>query len=200
MNHTTLSPIQNLAQEETGAVAMEFGLVAIVFITMLLGMLDIGQVTYTQAVLNGAAQEVARSSSLESRNTAAADADIERLVKTIAPNAKVTPRRVSYYDFADIGRAEKWTDEDSDGECNNDENFVDENGNGEWDADIGLVDDIGGASDVVIYTVSVEYKPLFAIPFVDNEDSKRELSTTIVKKNQPFQRQAEYDTSTGVCS
>lgn len=189
----------NLTDDESGAVAMEFGLVAIVFITMLLGMLDIGQASYAKAVLNGAAQEVARASSLETRNTADADAKIEKLVKRIAPNAKVTPKRVSYFDFADIKRAEKWTDEDSDGICNNDENFVDENGNGNWDADIG-VEGNGKAGDVVIYTLSVTYKPLFAIPFYDSSDSKRTLSTTIVKKNQPFQRQDGYENTIGVCN
>ena len=199
MKHPYLQFIRTASKDDVGAVAMEFGLVATVFITMLIGMMDVGQAAYTQAVLNGAAQQVARASSLETHDVATADANMTKLVKSIAPNATVTPKRVSYYDFADIDRAEKWTDEDSDGQCNNDENFVDENGNGQWDEDIGAENN-GGAGDVVIYTVSVEYKPLFAIPFYDNPNSMRTLSTTIVKKNQPFNRQDEYGTSTGVCS
>lgn len=189
----------SLQNNHEGSALMEFGLVATVFVTMMLGVMDIGQAAYTQAVLNGAAQEVSRAASLETRDVAVSDAELERLVKRVAPNAEVTPKRVSYYDFADINRAEKWTDKNGDGICNNDENFVDENENGQWDEDIG-VENNGGAGDVVIYTVSVEYEPLFAIPFYDDADSKRRLSTTFVKKNQPFERQEGYASDAGVCS
>ncbi len=178
---------------------MEFGIVATVFITMVLGMMDIGQAAYTQAVLNGAAQEVAREASLETRDVALSDAELEKLVRRVAPNATVTPERVSYFDFDDIGRNEAFRDTNGDGICNNDENYDDENDNGQWDEDIG-VDGNGGANDVIIYTVSVEYEPLFAIPFYDNADAKRKLSTTFVKKNQPFERQEGYSNTVKVCS
>mgnify|MGYP001983679009 CR=1 FL=1 len=191
--------LPNLQDNESGSALMEFGLVATVFVTMMLGVMDIGQAAYTQAVLNGAAQEVARAASLETRDVPASDAELEKLVQKVAPNAKVTPKRVSYFDFADINRAEKWNDKNGDGLCNNDENFVDENGNGRWDEDIG-VEENGGAGDVVVYTVSVEYEPLFAIPFYDDADAKRTLSTTFVKKNQPFERQEGYASDAGVCS
>ena len=52
--------------------------------------------------------------------------------------------------------------------------YVDENGNGSWDADIGKSGN-GGANDVVMYTVSVEYDPLFPNPFVDNGTGTRTL-------------------------
>jgi hypothetical protein len=166
---------------------------------MLIGMMDLGQTAYTQAILNGAAQEAARASSLESNDTVASDAKILEAVRKVAPGATVDTSRVSYFDFDDIERAEKWNDEDSDGICNNDENYVDENGNGQWDADIGVTGN-GGAGDVVLYTVSVNYKPLFPIPFYDNSSAERELSSVIVKKNQPFSAQDGYGDSAGVCA
>tara|TARA_B100001179_G_scaffold212336_1_gene180204 strand:+ start:896 stop:1489 length:594 start_codon:yes stop_codon:yes gene_type:complete len=185
--------------DQQGSALMEFGLIATVFITMVLGMMDIGQAAYTQAVLNGAAQDVARASSLETRDVALSDAELEKIVQRVAPNAKLTPKRVSYFDFEDINRSEKFRDTDGDGICNNDENYDDENGNGQWDADIG-VEGNGNASDVVVYTVTAEYKPLFAIPFYDNRDSKRTLSATFVKKNQPFERQEGYGSTVAVCN
>ena len=199
MAMASLSSNHALLSDENGSALMEFGIVATVFITMVLGMMDIGQAAYTQAVLNGAAQEVAREASLETRDVALSDAELEKLVRRVAPNATVKPERVSYYDFDDIGRNEAFRDTNGDGICNNDENYDDENGNDQWDEDVG-VEGNGGASDVIIYTVSVEYEPLFAIPFYDNADSKRTLSTTFVKKNQPFDRQGAYSDTVKVCT
>ncbi|MFK4004322.1 TadE/TadG family type IV pilus assembly protein [Qipengyuania sp. NPDC077563] len=189
----------SLVADQEGSALMEFGLIAIVFITMVLGMMDIGQAAYTQAVLNGAAQEVARAASLETRDVALADAELEKIVQRVAPNAKLTPKRVSYFDFEDISRSESFRDTNGDGVCNNDENYDDENGNGQWDEDIG-VEGNGNASDVVVYTVSAEYKPLFAIPFYDDGESTRTLSATFVKKNQPFERQEGYGNTVEICS
>lgn len=192
------APRNSLLGDESGATLMEFGLVSVAFITMLLGMMDIGHMAYTQAVLNGAAQAAARETSLETGDSAVSDAEVTALVRTVAPGATVTPERVSYFDFDDVERAEKWNDEDSDGTCNNDENYVDENENGQWDEDVGVAGN-GGAGDVVIYTISINYKPLFAIPFYDSGDAQRELSTTFVRKNQPFSAQMGYGSSAGVC-
>ena len=191
--------MRSLAADEKGAAVMEFGLVSVVFITLLLGMMDIGHMAYTQSLLNGAAQAAAREVSLEGGDPDAADADLQALIRRVAPGAVLTPNRVSYFDFDDVERAEQWNDENGDGVCNDDENFVDENENGQWDEDIGVTGN-GGASDVVVYTVNLEYKSLFPIPFYDSEGSTRNLSATFVKKNQPFLAQNGYGSSAGVCS
>lgn len=191
--------LARIATDQRGAAVMEFGIIFVVFVTMMIGMFDIGQTAYTQAVLNGAVQEAARTSTLETGDTDVADARVQELVRTVAPGATVQTSRVSYYDFADVERAEQWTDEDSDGECNNDEVYADENGNGQWDADIGS-DGNGGAGDVVIYTVEVTYDPLFPIPFYDDADATRSLKSVAVTKNQPFADQVEYGDTIGVCA
>ena len=190
---------ERVFSEEKGATLMEFGIVSVVFITMLLGMMDIGQMAYTQAVLNGAAQSVSREVALENGDPDLSDAELTRLVRRVAPGATITPERKSYFDFDDIERAEQFNDADGDGFCNNDENFVDENGNGQWDEDVG-VNGNGGANDVVVYTVTASYEPLFKIPFYDNASAKRELSATFVKKNQPFSAQNALGSTVGVCS
>ena len=60
-----LARLRALPADEQGTSVMEFGLMVTVFVGMLLGLFDLGQLAYTQAVLNGAVQEAARSSSLE---------------------------------------------------------------------------------------------------------------------------------------
>lgn len=191
-----------LVSDTSGTTVMEFGLISVVFVTMLIGMFDVGQTAYTQSILNGAVQEAARTSTLETGDTSAADARVLELVQNVAPSATLddtVERRKSYYDFADVERAEKWNDDDSDGLCNNGENYTDENGNGMWDDDIGSTGN-GGAGDVVIYTVKINYKPLFPIPFYDGSDATRSLTSVAVKKNQPYANQTGYGSASGTCS
>ena len=187
-----------IRRNEDGAAVMEFGLIAVVFITMLIGMFDIGQAAYAQSILNGAVQEAARSSSLETSNTAQADARVLQLMRNVAPGAQIASTRKSYYDFADINRAEKWNDVDFDGTCSPGESYTDENGNGQWDDDVASTGN-GGAGDVVVYTVVLTYEPLFPIPFYDGSDSLRTLSAMAIKKNQPFADQANYGSDAGTC-
>lgn len=190
--------ITALRDDEGGTAIMEFGLMAVVFITLLLGLFDIGQLAYTQSVLNGAVQSAARSSSLETGNTAAVDARVTSLVRATAPEAVVTTSRLSYFDFDDIDRAEAWNDADNSGMCDNGETYSDENDNGQWDEDVGVAGN-GGASDVVVYTVSISYKPLFPNPFIPGGAQERELTSSTVKKNQPFANQPGVGSSAGTC-
>lgn len=196
--HPAVALMRRLKRDERGATVMEFGLMITVFMTLLLGLFDLGQMAYANAILKGAVQDAARSSSLETANTAAADLEVRNAVRVVAIDAEVTSTRVSYFDFEDVERPESWNDEDGDGFCNSGEAYTDENRNGQWDEDIGAAGN-GGAGDVVIYTVKIEYDPLFPNPFIPGGTEKRELSASSVKKNQPFADQANYGSDAGVC-
>ncbi|HEX7709910.1 MAG TPA: TadE family protein [Sphingomonadaceae bacterium] len=184
-----------LRKDCSGSVLVEFALTAPLWIYLVMSSLDLGQLAYAKSILDGATQDAARNASLETGDTTAADAMVAKQVRRIAPGATVTTSRVSYYDFADIGRPEKWTDKDRDGECDNSEPYTDENGNGQWDADIGKSGN-GGADDVVMYTVTVTYDRLFKMPLSPGV-STRTISATAVRKNQPFASQEGYNESAG---
>ncbi|MFB0612006.1 TadE/TadG family type IV pilus assembly protein [Aurantiacibacter poecillastricola] len=185
--------------DERGVTVVEFALVAPVFILLLVGTLDIGQMVYAQSVLNGAVQTAARGASLEDGDTAAADQIVLDRVDGIMPGVEIDATRTSYYDFADIERPEQWNDEDDNNVCNDGESYVDENSNGQWDDDIGVSGN-GGANDVVIYTVTATYEPLFKVPFTPESWATRTLESTAVKKNQPFANQEDYSSTAGTCS
>ncbi len=197
-NQPETAILRAIADDQTGTTVMEFGLMITVFMTLLLGLFDLGQMTYANAILKGAAQDAARSSSLETGNTTLADAEVADAVSAVAVGATVTSSRVSYFDFEDVERPESWNDANDSGSCDNGEIYTDENGNGEWDADIGQSGN-GGAGDVVIYTVNVSYPPLFPNPFLPGGSDARTLSASAVKKNQPFADQATYGAAAGVC-
>jgi Flp pilus assembly protein TadG len=181
-----------------GAAMLEFAFVAPVFITMLLGVLNIGQMVYGKVLLAGAVAEVARDATFETANTSVSDAKVKRIVEHVLVGVTVASTRKSYYDFTDISRAEKWNDKNKNGTCDNSETYTDENKSGHWDPDIGKSGN-GGASDTVVYTVKATYEPLFTIPFAPDEWSTTVVEASAVKKNQPFALQAEYGSSAGSC-
>ena len=187
-----------LAADTTGAAAIEFALVAPVFMLLLLGLGDLGHMVYVKSVLNGAVEDAARSGSLETADTTAIDNAVKARIAPVVPNATVSTTRRSYFDFADINRAEKWTDSNNNGTCDNGENYIDENKSGSWEANVGRASN-GSAGDVVLYTVTVSYQPVFTAKFMSNWGSTRSLSATAVRKNQPFADQSSYGSSAGTC-
>lgn len=188
-----------LARECRGAAATEFALIAPVFFLLLAEVFNLGQMVYGRVVLDGAVQQAARGASLETANTATADAMVASLVRGVLPGATVSGSRKGYFDFADISRAERWGDTNNNSRCDEGEAFIDENRNGAWDSDIGVSGN-GGAGDVVIYTVSVTYDPMFRIPFAPSSWGRTTLQASTVRKNQPYARQNSYGSGSGTCA
>lgn len=197
VRRTFVARIRRLAADCSGMTIIEFAIVTPVFLLMVMGLLDLGQLFYARSMLNGAVEEAARSSSLETGDTSAADARVAELVDHIAPESIMTSLRVSYRGFEDVGRPEQWDDANNDGTCTDGEAYTDENGNDEWDEDIGT-DDNGGAGDVVIYTVSLTYDRLFKVPLLGGDDQVT-IEASSVKKNQPFADQEGYGAEAGTC-
>lgn len=191
-----------LLRDERGIAATEFALIAPVFILMIMAMFDMAHMTYARATFDGIVQRAARASSLETADTAAADTMVYNNVKILLPaivRSDMTTTRMSYYDFADIKRPEKLEeDKNNNGECNTGDKYLDENNNNTFDKDIGK-DGNGGAGDVVMYTATIEYKPVLRVPFLPSAWSKRKLTATAVKKNQPFANQTAYSSTKKTC-
>jgi Flp pilus assembly protein TadG len=187
-----------LRRDQRGVSGVELGLMGPLFIMLLLGIYDVGYTAYLHSVLQGAVQQVARNGTLEDANTAKADTYVTNMIHGILPGSQVVAKRVSYYDFADIKRAESWNDKNGNGVCDKSESFTDENRSGQWDADVGSKDN-GGANDVVLYTVKVTYKSLFPNPFMASSTNERSISASAVRKNQPYALQEKYGSGVGVC-
>lgn len=193
------SRMRRLKADTQGATIIEFAVAAPVLLLLLIGIYDMAHTAYLTAILHGAVSEAARNDGLEIADNQKADAYVTGMVKRIAPDSTVTFKRSSYYDFADIQRAEAWTDKNANGKCDKGETYTDENKNGRWDADVGSSNN-GGANDVVLYTATVVYNPVFIVPFMPNSTSQRTLTASAVRKNQPYALQAKYGTAAGVCS
>ncbi len=192
-------PIARIASCQAGASAVEFALVAPVMLMLMMQIFNLGQMVYGKVLLNGAVEQAARASALETSNTSAADALVNTIVGRVLAGATITGTRVSYYDFADIGRPERWNDVNADGTCSGGESYVDENRSGGWERDVGATGN-GGAGDVVIYTVTAAYDPLFRVPFAPGSWRRTTLRAVAVRKNQPFASQIGYGAAAGTCA
>jgi Flp pilus assembly protein TadG len=187
-----LRPVSGLASDARGVTVIEFAIVAPVMLLMLLGFFDLAHTQYSRSVLQGAMQMAARNSTLESglTSSAAIDAYVKNQVKNVVgPNATFTSTRLSYADFASVGKAEKYTDTNTNGQYDVGECFEDVNGNGQWDADLGKSGQ-GGADDAVLYSMTVSYKRMFPMATMIGWTSNQSITASTVLRNQPYSAQS----------
>jgi len=191
-------PPRALARDKAGATVVEFAIVAPVLCLVLLGAFDIGHTLYMRSVLQGILQKAARDATLESGTEATQqallDEKVRKQVRALANNATIDFSRRYYRTFSDAAaaRAERWTDSNTNGRCDNGEPYDDENNNSVWDADGGN-EGQGGAKDATLYTVKVRYPRFFPIyRFVGGSDTTR-LTASTVLRNQPYGDQGSYE-------
>lgn len=195
-----MTGLRRLCANADGVTAIEFALVAPVFLMGLLGAFDLGHNMYTSTMLVGAIQKTARDSTIEgaASNQAALDRRVTEVVNAIAPGAEIDFERQAYTNFSEVGQSEDYTDVDASGTCDNGEPFEDANGNGTWDADRGTAG-FGGARDAVLYTVTVTYPRLFPFAGLVGQSPDMSVSSETVLRNQPFGLQGERVTTAGTC-
>ena len=187
-----------LRRDDAGATLVEFALLLPVLMMTLMGLFDLAYNMYTSSMLNGSIQKVARDSTIEGASTGSLDANVTKAVKAIVPGATLTFARKSYSSFTKVGRAEDYTDVNTDGVCNANEPYEDANGNGSWDSDVGLAGQ-GGARDAVLYTVKVTYQRAFPVASFVGMSNTFTTSSSMVLRNQPYGLQNEVTSSMGNC-
>lgn len=179
--------IRRVRKDRRGVTVTEFGLIAPTFLMLLLGVFDLGYTVYARAILDGAVQKAGRDSTLEtgSANLATLDAKVKTNLGGLAEGANFTYVRRNYRDFAKVGLPEDFEDKNGNGNRDPGECFTDENGNTTWDRDLGK-DGIGGARDVVLYTVNMTYQRKFPLYGLIGASSQATITSATVLRNQPY--------------
>lgn len=172
-----------------GATIVEFALVIPVALLMIMGLGELAYESYVQSVLTGAMQKAGRDSTIQGASllTATIDAAVMAQVNAAAPRATGTSSRKSYATFGYID-PEPFTDSNGDGIRESGECFTDINGNGVWDADPG-VSGQGGASDAVVYAMTIAYPRLFPLARWLGWGATATATATTILKNQPYASQ-----------
>lgn len=188
-----------LLRDRRGVSAVEFGLTAPILFLVVFGTLQVAQGYYVRTVLTGSINAAARKSTLQTgpSNASTLDTLVSNSIKYVMPTANITFTRKNYADFTSVGTPEDFTDTNKNGVYDSTECFVDMNGNGVWDADMGK-SGLGGANDIVVYTVSVSYKQWFGFAKMFGLPEYQTIPQTTILKNQPFATQATR-TGTSIC-
>ncbi|WP_421852306.1 TadE/TadG family type IV pilus assembly protein [Novosphingobium sp.] len=188
-----------LLRDSHAVSAVEFGLTAPILFLVVFGSLQVAQGYYVRTVLTGSINAAARKSTLQTgqTNSTTLDTLVATSIKYVMPTASITFTRKNYADFTSVGTPEDFTDTNKNGKYDSTECFVDMNGNGVWDADMGK-SGLGGANDIVVYTVSVSYKQWFGFAKMFGLPEYQTIPQTTILKNQPFATQATR-TGTSIC-
>ena len=192
--------LRRLLRSDDGVSVVEFGFTAPLFFMLVFGTLELGYGIYADSVLNGAVQAAGRNSGLEDAQGGqeGIDALVTGQVTAVVPSADLTFTRQNYQEFSDVGRPEDFTDSNSNGEYDSGECFTDENDNDTWDEDVGA-DGQGGANDVVLYSVQMEFNRFIPVGGFFGLSDKRSYTAQTTLRNQPFATQSDRQ-STQVCT
>lgn len=182
-----------LARDERGATVVEFAIVVPVLLLMLMFLFDTGYYLYVRSILGGEVQAAGRSSTMETAteaNQTALDNRVRAAILRVVGGGQVDFTRTAYKSYSRAqAKAEAFTDTNGDGVCNNGESFDDANANGIRDLDSGLTGQ-GGAKDVTIYNVTLQYDRLFPIAGFLGWSNRVRMTSTTILRNQPYDKQA----------
>lgn len=181
--HRTL---RRLAHDRRGATLIEFAIVAPTLCMMLMVIFDLGWRQYVASALNGALMEAARMATTGQVPQETIDAHVRDRLAQFSREGTVDIRSDSYADFTGVGIPETITSDTAPmGTYNVGDCYQDFNGNGRWDADRGRTG-MGGAEDVVRYTVSITYPRIFPVAGLMGWSNEQTITANTSLRNQPF--------------
>lgn len=185
---------RSILGNQDGAVAVELAFALPVVILLLVGCFELGGIMITEILMEGAVRQASRvgmtnfnANGLTRQQTILKILDKDTMGFVDINKAVVT--QLVYDSFNDIGKPEPLTvDVNGNGvydEADGDQ-YTDINGNAQWDADMGAAG-LGGAGDVVVYTVKYTYASLTGIlsPLF-GKDGTITLTASTAIRNEPF--------------
>lgn len=177
----------SLSRDTRGATIVEFAMILPVLCALLLGIFDLGYRAYVSSIVQGALHEAARMATVGGVTNDEIDAHVQRRLRTFAQNAEIETETQSYREFANVSQAERVTQDNAPvgvfnypGDC-----FEDVNNNGTRDMDQGR-DGVGGAEDVVRYSVSMTYPHIFPVSRILGWEDDVTINASTVLRNQPY--------------
>lgn len=175
---------------QDGVTALEFALIAPVFLLIMLGTIEFSAIMFTTSVMENATNATSRLGKTGfipsgfSRQQAIINKVAAQTTGLLDP-AKITITSKVYADFKSVGKPEPCkvpVAPPCPGTAG--VNFTDINGNGTWDTDMGIAG-LGNAGDIVVYSVSYPWSimtPLMT-PILGNIFT---ITVRSVVRNEPY--------------
>ncbi len=179
---------KSFIRDSQGIAALEFALIAPVFILMLTGIIEFSLVMFASSVIEGATAYSARYG--KTGYTASGSTRQQQIISAVSTRSaglldptKITVTTTVYPSFNSISQEEPYIDSNHNGTYNVGESYTDINHNSQWDST--GVAGLGNANDVVVYTVN--YPWTVYTPIIANFlGGTMWLSSRTVVKNEPY--------------
>ena len=178
-------------QDESGSAAVEFALVGPMFVITVLGIMEVGMILSTEALMEGAVRDAARFG-VTGQDEAERLEIIENIIseRTIGLVDMDTAQIdvLTYGSFDVIGAPEPFVDSAPyNGVYDPGETYSDINSNGQWDPDQGLAS-AGQSGEVVLYRVTYNAPSMtgFLDHLIGGEDNAVQLVASIAVRNEPY--------------
>ena len=181
--------LQRLRRDDRGSYLIEFAFLCLPMFTMIMGITELGYMSYVKSRTEGTLRSAARLTSTgELENLSQVNAWVTDEIQKIV-GAEATVSVLNYDSFDSVQKPEPFDDDSlpSGGRPNVGECFLDINANGQWDADRGS-SGVGGSEDIVLYGVDVTYPMMFPLvaSLVGADDQRMEVTAGTVLKNEPY--------------
>ncbi len=181
---------RGITDDQQGGAAIEFGLIAPLFILMIVGIAEVGTTLFVGTLMEGAIRDASRygitGQDGASREQIIRDIIEERTIGLVDIDVAVINTQI-YESFDAIGSQEPYTDNSpANGSYDVGEAFVDVNMNGSWDADQGR-DGVGEPGEIVLYTIN--YSLPMMTGYIANKFGNGGfvgLTASIAVINEPF--------------
>jgi Flp pilus assembly pilin Flp len=188
--HYFRKPPFKLARSESGITSIEFALIAPTFLIIMLGIIELSLIMFTNVVMESATSVTARLGKTGYVATGTTRQDeiinnVKNMTAGLLDPSKITITTEVYSTFSNIGKPEPCISPPTP-PCAGTPgvNFVDINGNGAWDSDMGQAG-LGDAGDVVVYVVSYPWKvtsPMISAILGQTVT----ITTRTVVRNEPY--------------
>ncbi len=169
--------IRRFVANTKGVSAIQFAILAPIFILAMIAGVQIGIVLIIENALEGAAREASRYAIVDAN-----DSQGSNILQAVGKTAQdlsggiIRPENLfinikAYDEISDMGRPEPYDDTNGDGQYNIGETYDDMNGNGQWDEDRGDSGSFGKPGAAVVYEIGYTYDTIIPIfnfsPLVD---------------------------------
>jgi hypothetical protein len=183
--------VRRFARAREGVSAIEFAVIAPVFLLLLFGITEFGLIMLVNNIMENATSISSRlgktgySEAGLSREQTIRQSVLARAGNLINPAHLVIESKY-YAQFDQIGDAEPWNDSNHNGIADPGE-YTDINGNGMYDSDMGLAG-YGNAEDIVVYTVRYPWNIMTPImrELIGDAQGQYPITTHAVVKNEPY--------------
>jgi Flp pilus assembly pilin Flp len=179
---------RDIAADERGVAALEFGLIAPPLALLVIGGIEIGLSLFLNAAIEQGVIEASRFAVTGA--TAPGITREERVVQIIREHSfgladirQTDITTLIYPSFTDIGQPEPFTDANGNGSFDAGEQFTDINGDGQWNADMGAAG-LGGPGDIVVYRVNYSWG--FLTRMLESVVADVTMTGAIAVRNEPF--------------